>query len=62
MFYRLWEKSVKILGGANPPPLYVRGLACDQGYFREEEYARDTFISRGADRPRSHLNRVAQGV
>ena len=45
-----------------PPPLYVQGLTCDQSYFREEEYARDTFISRDTDRPRSHLNRLAQGV
>ena len=69
MFYPLCKKSEKALwgggGGGGPPPpprLYVRGLTCDQRYFREEVHARDTFISRDADRPRSHLNWLAQRV
>ena len=54
------KNQKKIWGGGGC--LYVQGLTCDQSYFREEEHARDTFISRDADRPRSHLNRLAQGV
>ena len=49
-------------GGNHTPRLYVRGLTCDQRYFREEVHAHDTFISRDADRPRSHLNWLAQRV